>query len=126
MEKSRILFSKNTSEKDRLLFCDALNIQETSEINPYSGFPLSGSKPSERKFHFILQKITGKLASWKFVFLSKVGRLCLISSTLNTIPNYYIQCMLIPESILNKLNKVIDDFLWGKGVDPLSGMGSDR
>lgn len=117
IEKSMMLFSKNTHIGDRYLFCEAVHIQGSNDINPYLGFSLSGSRPTKTSVKFIMNKITGKLSSWKSKFLTKAGRLCLISSTLNTVPNYYMQCLLLPESILKAINSCLAKFLWGKDHD---------
>lgn len=90
-------------------------MKETSYINPYLGFQLSSARPSKKKVKFITQKTMSKLGPWKAKFLSKAGRLCLISSALNSIPNYIMQCMMLPETTLQNLNSDIAKFLWGKG-----------
>uniref|UniRef100_A0A803LNG9 Reverse transcriptase domain-containing protein n=1 Tax=Chenopodium quinoa TaxID=63459 RepID=A0A803LNG9_CHEQI len=113
--KSRVLFSRNTSQNDRNLFCDATSFRETDDLSPYLGFPISSSRPSKNRVKLICDKILKKLDSWKAAILSKVGRSCLVSATLNTLPNYYMQCMLMPCSLLNSLNSSLAKFLWGKG-----------
>lgn len=117
IDKSRVLFSKNTSIDDGSMFCNSMLIKEAPDLNPYLGFPISGSRPTKSSVKFIMDKILGKLASWKTKFLSKAGRLCLISSVLNTMPNYYMQCLLLPESILKSINSSFARFLWGKDGD---------
>ncbi|XP_056690476.1 uncharacterized protein [Spinacia oleracea] len=117
VEKSRVLFSKNTPTLDCGMFCNALSIKETADLNPYLGFPISGTRPTRSSVNFIMTKIIGKLASWKTNFLSKAGRLCLISSVINTMPSYYFQCLMLPEAVLKEINSTMARFLWGKGKD---------
>lgn len=41
----------------------------------------------------------------------------LISSTPNTVSKYYMQCILLPESIIKAINSCLARFFWEKGVD---------
>ena len=61
-----------------------------------------------------MDKVRARLANWKTKFLSKAGRLCLISSTLETIPAYYMQATSLPATILNDLDTICNNFLWGE------------
>ncbi|XP_056697347.1 uncharacterized protein [Spinacia oleracea] len=117
VEKSRVLFSKNTPTLDCEMFCNSLSIKEAADLNPYLGFPISGTRPTRSSVNFIMTKIVGKLASWKTNFLSKAGRLCLISSVINTMPSYYFQCLMLPKAVLKEINSTMARFLWGKGKD---------
>jgi hypothetical protein len=46
------------------------------------------------------------------MYLSKGGRLTLLKSTLSNLPTYYLSFP-IPVGVLNRLNKLQRDFLWG-------------
>lgn len=63
IDKSKALFSRNILVGDRALFCDAMNIQEENDINPYLRFPLSGTRPAKACVKFLMNKINGKLGS---------------------------------------------------------------
>ena len=63
---------------------------------------------------FVVDKVRKRLASWKTNFLSRAGRLVLISSTLNTIPSYYMQANYFPVATLVELDKICNNFLWGE------------
>ena len=79
----------------------------------YLGLPISHKRPSRAQVQFVIDKVRAKLANWKFHYLSKAGRLCLISSTLSTIPAYYyMQAVMLPTSTLRDLDRVCNNFLW--------------
>lgn len=112
-EKSRLIFSHNTPSQHKIQFQDLINVKESSSLGLYLGLPLSHKKPTRSSIQFVVEKVRKKLANWKASCLSRAGRLCLIRSTLNTIPNYYMQANYLPKATLNDLDKISNDFLWG-------------
>lgn len=64
-------------------------------------------------FGFILDQIQGKLAGWKANLLSFEGRLVLTQVVTSTIPNYTMQCMDLPYKILQGVDRLNKNFLWG-------------
>ncbi|XP_056697398.1 uncharacterized protein [Spinacia oleracea] len=111
-EKSRLIFSHNTPNQHKTWFQELINVKESSSLGLYLGLPLSHKKPTRNSIQFVVEK-RKKLANWKTTCLSRAGRLCLIRSTLNTIPHYYMQANYLPKATLNDLDKIINDFLWG-------------
>lgn len=63
---------------------------------------------------FIVDKVRKKLALWKTNYLSRVGKLVLINSTLNSIPTYYLQYQTLPATTIVDLDRMCNDFLWGE------------
>ena len=56
-EKSRVLFSKNTSEETRSDICGSLGILETRKFDKYLGFLLKFSDCDSRDFNYIIHKV---------------------------------------------------------------------
>lgn len=52
-DKSRILFSKNTSVENCKLVCHSLGILETNKFDQYLGFPLKFAGQGTRDFNFL-------------------------------------------------------------------------
>ena len=113
-DKSRLIFSPNTSLEMRELFEDTLNIHASKDLGSYLGLPLSHKRPTRKDVQFVVDKVRRKLANWKTNFLSRAGRLVLLTSTLNTIPSYYLQTQAFPKATLNDLDTLCNNFLWGK------------
>ena len=111
--KSRLIFSPNTPRDHKELFQHTLNIEENEDLGTYLGLPLSHKRPSRSQVQFVVDKVKKKLANWKTKFLSRAGRLCLITSTLATIPAYYMQATFLPATTLQDLDRVCNNFLWG-------------
>ena len=54
-----------------------------------------------------------ELAGWKANLLSLVGRAVLIQVSTSTIPNYIMQCTALPKKLLDNIDRVNRNFLWG-------------
>lgn len=117
LEKSSILFSQNTPSSLRQCIIEQIGIKESENLSPYLGFLLVSKRRSKREVSFIVQKMKKKMSTWKSSCLSKAGKLVLVQFSLNSIPNYYMQSMLLPASCLEEMNRVMARFLWGKGEE---------
>ena len=54
-----------------------------------------------------------ELAGWKANLLSLAGRAVLIQVSTSTIPNYIMQYMALPKKLLDNIDRVNRNFLWG-------------
>lgn len=78
----------------------------------YLGMPLGGSPYSENFWMPVIQKIAKRLESWKGGCLSKGGRLILINSVLEALPNFYMSLFKLPVRIAQKMEQLMRNFLW--------------
>jgi hypothetical protein len=78
----------------------------------YLGLPLGATHRDTSIWDAVIGKMEAKLAGWKWMYLSKGGRLTLIKSTLSNIPTYYLSLFQGPMRVAKRLEK-IRDFLWG-------------
>ena len=68
---------------------------------------------SSRDYNFILDKVKLKLAGWKANLLSLAGRAVLIQASSAAIPSYVMQCTALPGRVLDGIDRVNRNFLWG-------------
>ena len=79
----------------------------------YLGLSLGAPYKSTTIWNYIIEKMGRELTGWKKMYLSKGGRLTLIKSSLSNLPTYFLSLFRIPVSVVNRLEKLQRDFLWG-------------
>ncbi|GKV42563.1 hypothetical protein SLEP1_g49947 [Rubroshorea leprosula] len=115
--KSNIFFSNNVTEPLREELCNIMGFSHTNYLGKYLGIPISAKRPCKQDYTFILDKVRAKLEGWKTKFFSIAGRTTLINSVLASIPNFYMQSIMLPSSILSSIDRIARDFLWGSDLD---------
>ncbi|TYK15315.1 LINE-1 retrotransposable element ORF2 protein [Cucumis melo var. makuwa] len=86
----------------------------------YLGVPLGGNPKSNLFWRNVEDKIQKKLNNWKYVQISKGGRLTLIKSTLSSLPIYQLSVFQAPSSMCKNIEKAWRNFLW-KGSNGSKG-----
>ena len=61
----------------------------------------------------MLDKVKSKLAEWKANLLSMAGRSVLIQAASSTISSYVMQSCMLPGKVLEGIDRVNRNFLWG-------------
>lgn len=80
----------------------------------YLELPLTLKRPNRALYMPLIEKIEAKLEGWKSRLISRGGRLQLMNSVLNSIPIYFMASFLLPQWVINRIDKIRRDFLWGK------------
>ena len=111
--KSRVNFSPNVDRDCRENLCAILGFQSTPNLGKYLGIPINQQGFSSQDFNFVLERVKQKLAGWKANLLSMVGRTVLVRHVSSTIPNYVMQSALLPNKIIEGIDRVNRNFLWG-------------
>ncbi|PKI55396.1 hypothetical protein CRG98_024209 [Punica granatum] len=71
--KSQVLFSKNTKADDRRRICSKFNVEKTTDLGKYLGFPISMSWKKEKDFSFVIEKCSA-LPAKTLETLDKINR----------------------------------------------------
>ncbi|KAA3473211.1 LINE-1 reverse transcriptase isogeny [Gossypium australe] len=80
---------------------------------PLSSVPLLHDRVTKSTLSFVVEKVRHKLQSWEVRKLSMARRVTLAQSILLTIPNYFIQTMLISKGVCEEIEKIVRWFIWG-------------
>ena len=107
------LFSPNVDHEQRDFLSNILGFRSTSNLGSYLGFPLRHAGSSNQDLNFVLSRVEQKLAGWKSNLLSFAGCQVLIQASISSISSYIMQSVLLPSRILDKLDKISWNFLWG-------------
>jgi hypothetical protein len=79
----------------------------------YLGLPLGAHYKDPSIWNNVIEKMETKLAGWKWMYLSKCGRLTMIKSTLSNILIYYLSLFQILVIVAKHIERIQRDFLWG-------------
>ncbi|XP_074283765.1 uncharacterized protein LOC141608300 [Silene latifolia] len=112
--KSYIKFSPNTPDDFKEHLLNILKVQSQQNFGLYLGVPIDLGKRKTGAFQFLLDKISSKILSWGPASFSQASKLLLINSILMTSIAYVASVLPIPLQITNKINYLIDLFLWKK------------
>ncbi|KAE8720432.1 Homocysteine S-methyltransferase 2 [Hibiscus syriacus] len=82
----------------------------------YLGIPLVTRKLTEKDCQALIDNIKLKLHHWSSRNLSYAGRLELIRSVLFNVSNYWCRQLVLPTSILKKVDQICSRYFW-KGAD---------
>ena len=110
-QSQEFFFSPNVDRDTRESLSDVLGFASTPSIGKYLGIPMRMSGASSQDYNFILDRVKQKLAGWKANLLSLAGRNVLIQASSTAIPSYVMQCTLLPEKILDGIDRVNHNFL---------------
>lgn len=99
-----------------------LGCTRTDMLITYLGMPLTIKKPGRHDFQPLIQRIEMRLEGWKAKIISKGGRLQLVNSVLTTIPIYHMACFAFPTWLLNRIEQLCRNFLWGKKEGQKAGL----
>ncbi|MCI03874.1 RNA-directed DNA polymerase (Reverse transcriptase), partial [Trifolium medium] len=58
-----------------------------------------------------------KINSWRSRSLSKADKEIMIKSVLQAIPSYAMSIYLLPESLINDIERMVNSFWWGGGTN---------
>lgn len=82
----------------------------------YLGVPIFQGKPKSSYLKPIVDRIKTKLASWKGVMLSIMGRIQLVKSIIHGILVYSFHVYAWPKSLLKQLDTWIRSFIWSGDI----------
>lgn len=109
-------FSPNIATKKKEL-CTILEFQSTPNLRKYLGFPIKLPGATSQDFNFVIERVQSRLSGWKGHLLSFAGRVVLTKLVLAAIPSYIMQGVFLPGRVLNSLDQVCRNFIWGSSED---------
>lgn len=111
--KTRVFFSPNVDSDLKDNLTNLLGFESTTNLGKYLGFPLNHTGTRKHDFVFVLDRVKKKLAGWKANLLSMAGRMVLVQASSSAIPSYVMQNAFLPRKILDGIDRVNRNFLWG-------------
>ncbi|XP_074378458.1 uncharacterized protein LOC141719995 [Apium graveolens] len=115
LSKSTTIFSPNTDVTSSQEICDILQVQKSELPGNYLGLPMYIGRHKNNAFKFLTERICKKLQSWRNKPMSKGGKMVLLKSAAQSIPNFWMNLLLIPSEICNEIQRTMNAFWWGNG-----------
>ncbi|KAH1082724.1 hypothetical protein J1N35_022485 [Gossypium stocksii] len=113
MQKTNIFFSKSVDDSLGRRISGFFGFQEVTNFGHYLGVPLLHDKYTNNTLRFVVDKVHSKLTSWDARQLSFVGKVTLAQSILLSIPSYFVQAMMVPKGVCDKIECIVRKFVWG-------------
>ena len=107
LDKSGLMFNKNTIAVDKLMVNEVLGINRSMGNDSYLGLLLMFVRSKTKQLRSIKEKLWSRVQNWNDRLLSQAGRVVMIQSVRQTIPLYAISCFKLFKSFLHELNMII-------------------
>jgi hypothetical protein len=118
--KSEVYFSRNTSPNIKANISTMLGVNEVIGTGRYLGMPsmIGRNKKAIFEQYSVLgyafkDRMWKKIQSWSGKHLSKAGREVLVKSVAQSIPTYCMSTVLLPDTLGDELERMINSFWWG-------------
>ncbi|XP_062014693.1 uncharacterized protein LOC133731307 [Rosa rugosa] len=113
LEKSSVVFSGNVGLQLRTHLASILGVKCVKEHGLYLGLPIHVGHEKTAIFAYLKERLTKKLISWRSKILSAGGKELLIKVVAQALPNYVMNCYLLPKSLCDDLQQLCAQFFWG-------------
>ncbi|XP_058767475.1 uncharacterized protein LOC131641187 [Vicia villosa] len=115
LTKSEVFFSRNLSLPAQEDLANIMGVRHVLGTCKYLGFPSMIGRSKKSTFAFIKDRIWQRINSWKGRSLSKAGKEVMIKSVLQAIPAYVMSIFILPEAVINDIERMLNAFWWGGG-----------
>lgn len=105
LHKSHLMVVGGVPNLERL--ANLLGCAMATTPGSYLGLPLGGRVRSEHVWDPVVERDSGRLATWKGHHLSKGGRLTLMKSALSSLPMYFMSRLHAPCSVIQMFRSFI-------------------
>ncbi|XP_058784642.1 uncharacterized protein LOC131659471 [Vicia villosa] len=117
MSKSEVFFSRNLSTPAQEDLAKVVGVRHVLGTGNYLGLPSLIGRSKKETFSFIKDRIWKRVNSWRGRSLSKAGKETMIKSVLQAILTYIMSVFLLPDGVIDEIEKMINSFWWGGGAN---------
>ncbi|GAU22925.1 hypothetical protein TSUD_326970, partial [Trifolium subterraneum] len=113
--KSEVFISRNMSQAAKEDLSRILGVKLVLGTGTYLGLPSMVGRSKKAIFSYIKDRIWKRINSWRGHALSKAGKEIMIKSVLQAIPSYVMSMFILPASLIDDIEKMINVFWWRGG-----------
>ncbi|KAK2365796.1 hypothetical protein QL285_079253 [Trifolium repens] len=114
-QKSEVFISRNISQAGQEDLARILGVRHALGTGKYLGLPSMVGRSKKATFSFIKDRVWKKINSWSGRALSRAGKEVMIKSVIQAIPSYIMSIYLIPQAIIDEIERMMNAFWWGGG-----------
>jgi hypothetical protein len=122
LQKSEFYCSRNVPADAREAIANQLGVTQVLGTGKYLGIPSMIGRSKKATFKFIKDRIWKKINSWSSRHHSQAGREVMIKSILQSIPTYVMSIFLIPSTLIEEIEKMLNSFWWGHSANNGRGL----
>jgi len=111
--KSAITFSSNADQALISTIKNILGVTNSIGNSKYLGLPSMVGRNKSSIFSYLKDRVWKKCQAWNARNLSHVGKEVLIKSVCQAIPSYCMGAFIIPRSLCEELERMMNSFYWG-------------
>ncbi|XP_074328182.1 uncharacterized protein LOC141666094 [Apium graveolens] len=111
-QKSAIFFSSNVRIDKQQEIMEVLGVHNDIGESKYLGLPSLIGRSKKLVFKYLKDKVINQIKSWSAKLLSRAGKLVLLKNVVQAIPAYAMSCFLLPKSIGQEIQKIMNAFWW--------------
>lgn len=122
LQKSGIFFSANVRRDKQQEIKDMLGVHNDLSTGHYLGLPSLIGRSKKAVFGFLKERLRKKIQGWSSKCLSRAGRAVLLRNVAQEIPTYTMFCFLLPRSLCQELQRMMNSFWWGSRTNSSKGI----
>lgn len=113
-DKSSVMFSRNTNERDKSEVLSILNITTEARTEKYLGLPIYMGRSKSKTFAYLKDRVWKRIQGWKEKLLSKAGKEILIKAVAQAIPSYAMSCFDLTKTLCDEIGAMICRYWWSQ------------
>lgn len=90
-------------------------MQESAQSGKYLGMPMHIGRHKNSMFAFLVDRVEQKLQTWSSQNILKAGKVTLLKSAVRSMPNFWINLLLIPVDVCESIKRKMNPYWWGSG-----------
>ncbi|KAL5132045.1 putative ribonuclease H protein [Glycine soja] len=83
----------------------------------YLGVPLTDKKLNIKYYLPLIDKVLARVNHWTSRLLTAASRLQLVRCTISAVVQFWMQCLPLPKSVINKIDSICRRFVWSGGTE---------
>lgn len=121
-QKSAIFLSSIVRRDKHEEIRDVLGVYKDIGSSRYLGLPSLIGKSKKVVFNYLKDKIWTRIKGWNNKLLSKAGKAILIRNVAQTIPAYTMSCFMIPKTLCQEIERIMNAFWWNSNSSNNEGV----